>query len=109
MQEDSNRDQEALVGALVEKIAEAAQDSQGGMFLSRAHAPSGFELESNIEDFLNWQEKRSSVAGGQQDKQDNGSDDEYVKSSEYEMDVDMDDLINLAASGLNEQFASPEA
>lgn len=44
------------MGALVEKIAEA---SQGGMFLTRAHAPSGFELESNIEDFLN------SVAGGQ--------------------------------------------
>ena len=55
----------------------------------RAHAPSGFELESNLEN-LHEMYARSSVHDNQNDE--GGSDSEFVNESEY-FDRDLDDII----------------
>lgn len=63
----------------------------------RGHAPSGFDIESIHEDMLNaMYEVRSSVAGAKND----GSDDDYVQASEYEMDIDAEDFEKI-----KEQYA----
>ena len=90
MNGDSNRDPAAYMGAMVEAFTEASQNPMNNFMGSRAHAPSGFELESNLEDIYALMELRSSVAGKNQDEE--GSDDEYVKLSQYEVDVDMEDI-----------------
>lgn len=92
MHGDSNRDQEAFIDALGDAIAEASQGGTNNWaFAGREHAPSGFELESNLDDLRAMYELRSSVAG--KNDNDEGSDDEYVNKSEYEVDVDFEDMI----------------
>jgi len=72
-----------------EALAGASQAGGHSLF-RRGHAPSGFEIESIHEDVLNaMYEVRSSVAGA---KGQEGSDDDYVQASEYEMDVDAEDI-----------------
>lgn len=78
------------MGALGEAIDKASQGGNNWMFAAREHAPSGFELESNLDD-LQAMYARSSVHGG--NNEDGGSDDEYVNKSQYEIDVDLEDLV----------------
>jgi len=66
------------MGALGEAIDKASQGGNNWMFAAREHAPSGFELESNLDD-LQAMYARSSVHGG--NNEDGGSDDEYVNKS----------------------------
>lgn len=77
MNADSNRDQEALYGAVFDAYAAASQEPNNLMF-GREHAPSGFEIETNLDDLIESMARRSSVAGKQDGE---GSDDDYVKLS----------------------------
>ena len=40
------------MAALEEAIAEASQVGSNWLFAKRGHAPSGFELESNFDDYM---------------------------------------------------------
>ena len=63
MNGDSNRDPAAYMDAMFEAFTEASQNPMNNFMGNRAHAPSGFELESNLEDIYALMELRSSVAG----------------------------------------------
>ena len=99
MHGDGGRDQDAYMDAMIEALAEA---SQGGkeIFFGRDHAPSCFELESNMDDIIGYLEKRSSVAGGRS-RADGGSeeDEDYVALSQYEMDFDLEEAKKMAELG----------
>ena len=97
MQSESNRDPGAVQSAMLEALAGASQAGANIMF-QRGHAPSGFDIESIHEDVLNaMYEVRSNVAGV---KGNDGSDDDYVQASEYEMDIDAEDFEKI-----REQYA----
>ncbi len=97
MQSESNRDPGAVQSAMLEALAGASQAGANLMF-QRSHAPSGFDIESIHEDFLNaMYEVRSNVAGA---KGKDDSDSDYVQASEYEMDIDAEDIEKI-----REQYA----
>ena len=106
MNGDSNRDPAAYMDAMVEAFTEASQNPMNNFMGTRAHAPSGFELESNLEDIYALMELRSSVAGKQDEE---GSDDEYVKLSQYEVDFDVEDINKMSEQqhGVNEENKEP--
>mmetsp|Transcript_17402 Transcript_17402/g.21983 ORF Transcript_17402/g.21983 Transcript_17402/m.21983 type:complete len:112 (+) Transcript_17402:1808-2143(+) len=99
MRGDGGRDPEAFMDAMVEALAEASQGGKEWVF-ARDHAPSGFELESNLDDIIGYMEKRSSVAGGRS-RVDGASqeDEEYVALSQYEMDLDLEEVKKMTELG----------
>jgi len=84
----SDRDQDALMGAMADAFAEASQ-ADNNFSYRRGHAPSGFEVDS-ID--IAFREKQSSITG-KTNEDDDDENEEYVALSQYE--VDADDLLKM--------------